>query len=741
MRTFSINRSIADVITAARLQAFNQELDNIYVNGDDIWRVKKAVSWTALKVDIGSFPYQVHGAYGIYAGTTDLAIPDNSTKYLNINSSWVISIDAATDSNKALLAQVITLSWIVTTIVNYKSAVFGWYAGTGDMVGPASSVAGNIPTFANTTWKLIQDSWIKINTILNTLNTEVPTSAAVKNGINSFVVLSNYPLGEAITNIAQSCVFKETAPTFAQATTVQNIGDVTGNTRAYLYGLSNWVYSSTFKISLKKILAPTVAFNCRLQQYNGSAWIDVDVTNAIATIAAWTVTTSFVDTSMTWAGTFTMPVAGTLLRLACFVWTRWSETISATNYYAIWYYNINTTTRYLSTYNWTTETNTGYFPYWNWSALYSTVLSLTNPDYSYKVDLYGISTAIWSIGSFPYIYLPVDWAIVPNFTWMVEWDPQYLNSDGVYTIYWRKQLTKDTDLSTGASNTSNTRTVQKYVYASHTPTVNETITGVKINVKYSWYTWNTASWNSHFNVKIYLDSAGSLWTLVYTWTDSWIFTTTSDTDLIIALAWTLNAGTKYWIEVISILNFTSWQSNWCSVKIAGTRASTYNDYATKDILAAGPFTIDNTKSLYFELQVTSPTLTSIDNWTDTYPGKIYWTIKNVPGTNALQIGKWLTPSKFIFNKSWYSYALSNNTVYTALADWIVTWTVAWNAWNWNITWYADTINGWTTARAAAGSSYSWNIDSISFRVLKWQMFKIAWSWTNWPTWYWFYYQW
>ena len=41
--------------------------------------------------------------------------------------------------------------------------------------------------------------------------------------ISSLTTVSDYPLGEPITDITKSCVFKETAPTFAQATQAQNI--------------------------------------------------------------------------------------------------------------------------------------------------------------------------------------------------------------------------------------------------------------------------------------------------------------------------------------------------------------------------------------------------------------------------------------------------------------------------------------------------------------------------------------
>ena len=43
-RKISTNWAIGDKITAERLQELNQELDNLYANGDDIGRVTPALS-------------------------------------------------------------------------------------------------------------------------------------------------------------------------------------------------------------------------------------------------------------------------------------------------------------------------------------------------------------------------------------------------------------------------------------------------------------------------------------------------------------------------------------------------------------------------------------------------------------------------------------------------------------------------------------------------------------------------
>lgn len=76
----------------------------------------------------------------------------------------------------------------------------------------------------NNTGKIIKGSGKTIENSLTNDPTKIPTSAAVLSNVpSSFIITSDYPLGDPITDITKSCVFKETAPTFAQATTAQNI--------------------------------------------------------------------------------------------------------------------------------------------------------------------------------------------------------------------------------------------------------------------------------------------------------------------------------------------------------------------------------------------------------------------------------------------------------------------------------------------------------------------------------------
>jgi hypothetical protein len=136
----------------------------------------------------------------------------------------------------------------------------------------------------------------------------------------------------------------------------------------------------------------------------------------------------------------------------------------------------------------------------------------------------------------------------------------------------------------------------------------------------------------------------------------------------------------------------------------------------------------------------SKSLSGLTEWAGYFVSNTPWQLGTSAGTNVCQIGRWKSWNILLWPDVFDWISLTNNTVYYASRNGIVTWTVSWNSGNWTITWYADYVNWSTTARASGGSSYANNIDSISFPVIKWQYFKISFSGSNWHTWYWFYYQ-
>lgn len=97
--------------------------------------------------------------------------------------------------------------------------------------------------------------------------------------------------------IENDSLFTETSPTFAESTTIQNIWDVTANTRVTLYDFGSGSSGSTQKLALVKTLSPSVNLSVRLETLDGSGnptWTLVDA-NSVAAIAA-----DLLPPSLTW---------------------------------------------------------------------------------------------------------------------------------------------------------------------------------------------------------------------------------------------------------------------------------------------------------------------------------------------------------------------------------------------------------------------------------------------------------
>lgn len=125
-RTNSTDRSVGDQITAIRLQDLNEDIDDLYSGGSDRLRVVEADSGTALRIDIGAGVYNVGGVSGQYAGGTDIAVTDDATNYVQIDSGGTIQI--ATDTRNedyTNLAKVTAASGAITTIELRKADAIG----------------------------------------------------------------------------------------------------------------------------------------------------------------------------------------------------------------------------------------------------------------------------------------------------------------------------------------------------------------------------------------------------------------------------------------------------------------------------------------------------------------------------------------------------------------------------------------------------------------------------------------
>ena len=223
-------------------------------------------------------------------------------------------------------------------------------------------------------------------------------------------------------------LFKEVWPTFAQATTEQNIGDVAGNTRVSIPVIWSGVAGNSLKLALAKVDDLWEDLTLRIETDNAGEPSWTAVTDWTATITRASLTTSLTDETITLAWTIILTE-----------WTKyhivlaqeWDE-VDPARYFKVGLVDKNTTTRnckFFDGTNWVdnnpAENNA------HWVALTSTLTSI-GPKFWLKLkakkDLQINSINLVSGGSQPtkaYIEYPI-WttvetanitALVATFTW------------------------------------------------------------------------------------------------------------------------------------------------------------------------------------------------------------------------------------------------------------------------------------------------------------------------------------
>jgi len=126
-RSNSQDRSVNDTISSSALQDINEDIDDIYAEWSDRLRVVAAASAIALKVDIGTWSFQVWSAKWSYWWWTDISVTDDATNYIMIDSSGTIQQSTSARNNDyARLAVVTCVSGAITSIVSHKIDAYWW---------------------------------------------------------------------------------------------------------------------------------------------------------------------------------------------------------------------------------------------------------------------------------------------------------------------------------------------------------------------------------------------------------------------------------------------------------------------------------------------------------------------------------------------------------------------------------------------------------------------------------------
>lgn len=112
-------------VLAARLEDFNEDIDNLYATGSDHLKVYHLAAQPALQVTIGPGTYRVASVEGQYAGWT-LTVGVSVTTYIMISSAWVIQTSTSGwNGLYAKLAVVVSNATVITSITDWRNKVVG----------------------------------------------------------------------------------------------------------------------------------------------------------------------------------------------------------------------------------------------------------------------------------------------------------------------------------------------------------------------------------------------------------------------------------------------------------------------------------------------------------------------------------------------------------------------------------------------------------------------------------------
>ena len=315
-----------------------------------------------------------------------------------------------------------TIVYDSTLWENYQYIAWAWnaFAAWSTQPNASETVAGKVEEATQTQlndWTATGETGARLFTNPSKLPTAVASYVTNNAGVNaavkaealeviddewveSIVDRDTYLLWEPAA--AGDSLFVEDMVTFDSATSVQNIWDVTANTRVSIPVIWSGVAASTLKLALRKYVSPAVDLWVRIETDNaGSPSGTLLDANATATVLASALTTSLVDTTVTLAGSVTL-VSWTKYWIVLFAGTYGAETINGTNYFGVGYRAIDTTTRIAKTFNgtvWSAGQATRF--YYSTSSLFTAkLLSKTDATYSYKLptDIPRIATESKSTG-------------------------------------------------------------------------------------------------------------------------------------------------------------------------------------------------------------------------------------------------------------------------------------------------------------------------------------------------------
>ena len=608
-----------------------------------------------------------------------------------------------------------------------------------------------------------------------TENTKAITSKKTNDIVNNkanFMIASDYPLWDTIADITKSILFKETAPTFAQATTIQSIWDLADNTRISFPTIGTGIAGNSLKLALAKVSSPTAFLRVRIEtdvNWNTS-WTLFDV-NATKDIDPAGLTTSLADTTV----------------------LMWTNVVNA-HWVTL---NVNETSQ--TNYKWVKYTLT-----WQVGAVSVDKVAACTATKAYLYDLAG---NLLKSGSF-------SWNIATlNYGWLVNGTSYYImvGSDGSsYTSvkqtgasaypYTAGRLNyvggsnNQLNISTPQIDFNSNQSAANSFYITFTPTLNSIITTV-----------NTVWWN--YTTCVIQDN---LWTQIYTSTYS---SNIANFWWVSLVWWTTYRLYFSWGSFISnFYHLVAWISNWITFGDVGynqmwissmvfntfsnitttTDINNITSISTNDTIlipsgqkvhtvVSAVWDVVNASNYYKIGYSTNDTTTRIYrkyNWTSwntqiVQSDNFYWTITNTSYWNVSWIW-WVSQNEslLIWNTYWdvswylqtlqtYSWDIYTSAILNGHSGWYYSYHVWWAAiqlykdannyvnlsYNNHNSYWEDvglTIVEWWVTTYSASVAWTWWIpykilktwNTVTFaKYIWWVWVSIWWSWTFTQTWF------
>jgi len=316
-------------------------------NVDNFWRIRQEAN-PGLKVKIYGGRIDNPVLWDFDVPSISLAMADNAVSYIyfdDTDNSFKVS--TTEPFMFFVLGRVTTASWDITEMLDYRSSYTGGWApveitevqrdsltSVRNWVHIYNITAGKLQFYSTGAWYDVpvtggenqvprlteviewKARWANIDEMLAGMDiwddgaSLVAKPSLLKSLIldyPNFTVKSNYPLWEPIINLENSFTFKETAPTFANASNEWAVWNSASNTKISFPEIGTGVTWNALKLALSKAMNPSAGLRIRVEtDVDGAqSWVLIDP-NATKDIDPTTMTNTLDEAAGTYTSTWNL---------------------------------------------------------------------------------------------------------------------------------------------------------------------------------------------------------------------------------------------------------------------------------------------------------------------------------------------------------------------------------------------------------------------------------------------------